>query len=75
MLVSQSVAVVMAGVAVVVALIALAVSVVTYQQTADDTPSGKPAQTATINDVDQANLDKLSSRAARGRIGGSGDQR
>ena len=62
MLVSQSLAVMMAGVAVVVALIALAVSVVTYQQTADDTPSGKPAQTATINDVDQANLDKLGQR-------------
>ena len=62
MLVSQSLAVMMAGVAVVVALIALAVSVVTYQQTADDTPSGKPAQTATITVVDQANLDKLGQR-------------
>ena len=28
-----------------------------------------------LNDVAEANLQKLSSRAARGRIGGSGDQR
>ena len=28
-----------------------------------------------LEEVAQANLDKLSSRAARGRIGGSGDQR
>ena len=62
MLVSQSVAVVMAGIAVVVALIALAVSVVTYQQTADETASGQPVPTAAINDVDQADLDKLGQR-------------
>ena len=62
MLASQSVAVVMAGIAVVLALIALAVSVVTYQQTADETSSGRPAASAVSNGVDQADPDKLSQR-------------
>ena len=62
MLASQSVAVVMAGIAVVLALIALAVSVVTYQQTADEAPSVRPAASAALNGVDQADPDKLSQR-------------
>ena len=62
MLASQSVAVVMAGIAVVLALIALAVSVVTYQQTADETASGLPAASAALNGVDQADPNKLRQR-------------
>ncbi len=62
MLASQSVAVVMAGIAVVLALISLPVSVVTYQQIADETASGRPLVSAASNGVDQADLDKLSQR-------------
>ena len=59
---SQSVAIVLAGVAVVVALIALAVSVVTYQQTADETAFGQPAAGAPMHLGGQADLDKLRQR-------------
>ena len=62
MLASQSVALVMAGIAIVLALISLAVSVVTSQQTADETASGQPAPTSVMNGVDQADLDKLGKR-------------
>ena len=61
-LVSKSVAVVMAGVALVVALTALTVSVVIYQQIAKETVSGQSAATAILNDFNQADLDKLSQR-------------
>jgi len=62
MLASQSVAVVMAGIAVVLALIALAVSVVTYQQTADETAFAQPAASAVLHGVDQVYPDKLGHR-------------
>ena len=62
MLASQSVALVMAGIAVVLALIALALSVVTYQQTADESASGWPAASAALNGVNQADPDKLGQR-------------